>query len=236
MLEDVDRIEVIRGPGGSLWGANAVNGVINIITRPAADTQGSLVTGTLGNQINGIGAARHGGRLDNGASYRVYAKYSDYSNGYNPGHAHDSWHLGQTGFRTDWDRSPHDNFTLQGDYYRGETGEYIEVATGPAAPPPTTVAILDDDTSLEGGNLLYRWTRTLGEASDFVAQAYIDHVDREESVLNEQRTTWTWISSTSSGCRTITRSSGASVTAAPMTVQTTTRHSASSRTRVISTS
>lgn len=189
MLEDVDRIEIIRGPGGTLWGANAVNGVINIITRPASETQGNLVAGTIGNEVNGIGAARHGGTLKNGASYRVYAKYSDYDNGYSTGNSHDDWHIGQTGFRTDWERNTRDTFTLQGDYYKGEAGEQVSTATGPAGPPPTTIVTRDNDTDLEGGNLLFRWSHSTGDESEIVLQTYFDYVNREEVVLNEQRST-----------------------------------------------
>ena len=189
MLEDVDRIEVIRGPGGTLWGANAVNGVINIITRPAGKTQGNLVAGTLGNEINGIGAARHGGTLKNDASYRVYAKYSDYDNGYAKGSSHDGWHIGQTGFRTDWERSARDSFTLQGDYYKGEAGEQVSIATGPAGPPPTTIVTRDNDTDLEGGNLLFRWSHATGDESEIILQTYFDYLNRNEVVLNEERST-----------------------------------------------
>ena len=187
MLEDVDRIEIIRGPGGTLWGANAVNGVINIITRTSGETQGNLVSGTAGNEVDGIGAARHGGTLKNGATYRVYAKYSDYDNGYNSDRTHDDWHIGQTGFRSDWERGERDIFTLQGDYYKGKSGEQVSIATGPSGPPPTTISTRDHNTDLEGGNLLFRWSHTLNGGSDFVLQTYIDHVKRDEVVLYEDR-------------------------------------------------
>jgi len=189
MLEDVDRIEIVRGPGGTLWGANAVNGVINIITKPASETQGNLVAGAIGNQVNGIGAARHGGTLENTASYRVYAKYSDYDNGYNPDSPRDDWHIAQTGFRTDWERDNQNTFTLQGDYYNGESGERTSIATGPAGPPPTAIVTRDNDTDLEGSNLLFRWSHVLDEDSDFVLQTYFDYVNRDELVLNEDRAT-----------------------------------------------
>jgi iron complex outermembrane receptor protein len=189
MLEDVDRIEIIRGPGGTLWGANAVNGVINIITKPAMETQGNLLAGTLGNEINGIGAARHGGTLQNGAGYRVYARYSDYDKGHSEDHSHDDWHIGQTGFRGDWQHNERNTLTLQGDYYQGKSGEHVMIATGPAGPPPTAVELIDDDTDMEGGNLLFRWSHTHDSESEFVLQTYFDYVDRREAVLNEERST-----------------------------------------------
>ena len=139
VLEDVDRIEVIRGPGGTLWGANAVNGVINIITKNAADTQGNMVSVTAGNEVKGIGSVRHGGKLKNGADYRVYAKYNSYDEGYNADGAHDDWRSGQIGFRTDWVKTDRDDITLQGDYYRGTAGQLVNVPTGPPGLPPTTI-------------------------------------------------------------------------------------------------
>jgi iron complex outermembrane receptor protein len=183
-LEDIDRIEVIRGPGGTLWGANAVNGVINIITRQAGDTRGTLVSAGAGDEERGFGSVRHGGQLENGANYRVYAKHSSYAEGGNPFGAHDDWELGQVGFRSDWERDARDSFTLQGDYYEGKAGEQVEIASGAVNNPPATFV---DDTELCGGNLLFRWQREVKANSSFALQAYIDHVKRDEIVLYEDR-------------------------------------------------
>ena len=190
VLEDVERIEVIRGPGGTLWGANAVNGVINIITKNAADTQGNMVSVTAGNEVKGIGSVRHGGKFRNGADYRIYAKYNSYDEGYNADGAHDDWRSGQIGFRTDWVKTDRDDITLQGDYYRGKAGQRVNVPTGPAGPPPTSIVPTVSDTDTNGGNLLFRWSHKLENASNFALQLYYDHVGLDGEVLFEDRDTF----------------------------------------------
>jgi iron complex outermembrane receptor protein len=190
VLEDVDRIEVIRGPGGTLWGANAVNGVINIITKNAADTQGDMVSVSAGNEVKGIGSVRHGGKLKNGADYRIYAKYASYDEGYNPDGAHDDWRTGQIGFRSDWLKTDRDSITLQGDYYRGTAGQLVNIPSGPPGPPPTSVIPTVDDTETNGGNLLFRWSHVLKNASNFALQVYYDHVGLDGAVLYEDRDTF----------------------------------------------
>ena len=84
ILQDIERIEVIRGPGATIWGANAVNGVINIITKKAADTQGSLITSGGGDQTHQISAARYGGKIGDDVSYRIFGKYTDYDRSFAP--------------------------------------------------------------------------------------------------------------------------------------------------------
>ena len=187
VLQDVDRIEVIRGPGGTLWGANAVNGVINIITKSAADTRGDMVAVTAGNEVRGIGVARHGGRLKNGVDYRVYAKYSDYDEGYSSDGAHDDWRTGQLGFRSDWVQTDRDKITLQGDYYQGKSGQQVNI---PAGQMPTTINQVVDDTETDGGNLLFRWSHMIDRSSDFALQIYYDHVGVDGEVLYEDRDTF----------------------------------------------
>ncbi|MGD8631729.1 MAG: TonB-dependent receptor, partial [Gammaproteobacteria bacterium] len=186
MLEDVDRIEVIRGPGGSLWGANAVNGVINIITRSATETRGELVAMTAGNEIPGIGSVRHGGKLHNGGDYRIYAQYKSYAEGYSAAGAHDDWRSGLVGFRADWSDGPDDLFTLQGDLYRGKAGQQVSIPTGNG---PTVGVPVVDDTDSNSGNIQLRWARALDVDSDLALQVYYDHVGRDGAVLFEDRDT-----------------------------------------------
>jgi iron complex outermembrane receptor protein len=152
LLDDVERIEVISGPGATLWGANAVNGVINIITRRASDTHGTFAEAGVGNKERGI-AARHGFDLSGGAM-RIYAKAFDRDNTVRADGAavRDEWRNAQGGFRGDWD-----GFTLQGDLYRGS----IQQAVG-------------DDIGIAGGNLLGRITR-----GSFQAQLYYDNTQRD---------------------------------------------------------
>ncbi len=187
MLEDVDRIEVIRGPGGTLWGANAVNGVINIITRSAAETRGDLVAVTAGNEIPGIGSVRHGGKLQNGADYRIYAQYKNYAEGYNAAGAHDDWRSGQVGFRADWSSGADDLMTLQGELYQGKAGQQVIIPTGNG---PTVGIPNIDDTDSNSGNLQFRWARALDADSDVALQVYYDHVGRDGAVLFEDRDTF----------------------------------------------
>lgn len=162
MLEDIDRIEVISGPGGTLWGANAVNGVINIITRQAQATQGTLVAAGGGNLEAG-GSFRHGGKFGADGHYRVYGKYFDRDNTerVNGTEVSDGWHKGQAGFRADWGGSNR-NFTLQGDAYSGKLDQ--------AQPGKTTI---------DGVNLLGRWNQRLAGGSELRLQAYFDHTERD---------------------------------------------------------
>ena len=163
-LEDVEQIEVVRGPGATVWGANAVNGVVNIISKSAANTQGFLVTGGGGNTERGFGGVRYGGALGSQAFFRVYAK--DYDRGPslfpNGQEAGDAAHMHQGGFRSDWTPSTADGITVQGDAY-GSTTDHSNA--GP--------------TTLSGGNALAHWTRQLSEHANLQVQAYYDRTKRD---------------------------------------------------------
>ncbi len=162
-LEDLDRIEVISGPGSTQWGANAVNGVINITTKSARDTQGGLLTGTVGSELRNSGGARYGGRIAPGVYYRVYAKHSERGDSVRPSgtQSNDAWRMLQGGMRIDADVGAGNTLTLQGDVYNGSLGQ-----VGP------------DNISVSGNNLLGRWSRTLDTNSDLKLQVYFDRTHR----------------------------------------------------------
>jgi len=167
-LADIDRIEVIRGPGAALWGANAVNGVINIITRSARDTQGVSARASGGNAERMYGAAREGFDLGAAGAVRLYAQgYSRTSSELPNGQdAVDGMRLEQLGFRSDWSLSHGQSLTVSGDGYTGR-----ERAAGVSGGGTS-------DTTLTGGNLLSRWSGHMGSRSDWSLQAYFDNYSR----------------------------------------------------------
>ena len=170
MLHDVDRIEVISGPGGTLWGANAVNGVINIVTKSAQDTQGWYTEAGGGDQLRDFGAVRYGGTLAPNVYFRVWGMYSD-NNGEvlsDGSPANDAWSQGRGGFRIDTDAKADDKFTVQGEYYNGASGHDPSIGT---------------DTQ-SGGNVLGRWTHTFSSDSEADLQVYYDRTDFSEPVAD----------------------------------------------------
>jgi iron complex outermembrane recepter protein len=186
-LEDIERIEVIRGPGGTIWGANAVDGVINIITKSAKDTRGAIVSLGGGNVDEGASTVRYGSGNGGGFNYRVYGMGFDRgAEFHSAGSNFDDWRMGQAGFRTDSDGGGRDTFTFQGDIYREGSGEATTYAL---YSPPSQVNVYGT-AELSGGNLLGRWKRALGEGSDFQLQAYIDRTNHFEPEFGETRDTF----------------------------------------------
>jgi iron complex outermembrane receptor protein len=188
MMEDIDRIEVIRGPGSTVWGANAVNGVINVITRSAKDTQGVLVSAGAGNIYQGFVDGRYGGQIGSNAFYRVYGTYMNHDSFPQPNgqEAYDSWRMGRGGFRVDWDMSPADLLTLQGDGYIGSVNQLFTVFD---IASPTLTRELPTTMDVRGGNVLGRWTHTFTDASELTAQVYYDRTDRDAAIYTERRDT-----------------------------------------------
>ena len=172
MLEDVDRIEVIRGPGATLWGANAVDGVINVITKKAKSTQSAVVTAGAGTEERAAGGVRYGGKLGDNTYYRAYTKYFDWGPSAYPSGmtAHDGWDALRGGFRADWTPAGPNSLTLQGDIYRTRFNETLTVASL-SAPYSNT---FPNDGKYSGGNLLGRWNHT-SEGSSMSLQMYYDN-------------------------------------------------------------
>ncbi len=171
LIEDIERIEVIRGPAAASWGSNAVNGVINIITKKAADTQGTLLTAGGGTFEQGFVGARYGGKINEETPFRVYAKGFTRNNtqSLSGESVNDQWHSARGGFRLDHNRGI-DQFTLQGDIFYNSNGNVLN----------NNILSLDPTLNTqirghhEGGNIRFRWDRTLSEHSAIMFQTYYD--------------------------------------------------------------
>lgn len=187
VLEDLDSIEVIRGPGATLWGANAVNGVINITSKHTKDTQGMLASAFFGMEEQPGVSLRYGGALGSDLHYRVYVKGFNRDGLVDPAgnSVPDDWNSLRGGFRADWEPTGDDLVTLQGDYYSMNTGGNV---TLPLFTPPFSRTSAADHLS-RGGNLLGRWTRTLSDESQVSIQAYFDHFRNDSGLAVETRDT-----------------------------------------------
>lgn len=189
LVEDIERIEVIRGPGGAMWGANAVNGVINIITRPSVDTRGGLARVSAGTFEPGSLALRYGGTLGGATNYRVFAQGSVQGDSLNaPGvDANDDSRTFTTGARADWSRG-RDALMFQGSATSGRQRPLWLDLQSPAPEPGSLVSTMVSTTTV--ANAVGRWTRTSSKSSSLQVQAYFDSAHREEAIGSYTRHTW----------------------------------------------
>ncbi|MDM7915287.1 MAG: TonB-dependent receptor plug domain-containing protein, partial [Candidatus Eisenbacteria bacterium] len=179
VVEEIERIEVIRGPGATLWGPNAVNGVINVITRRASETKGVIVTAGGGSDLRAFGTLRAGASLGSRSSIRAHASgfARDEMHAIGDGGAGDDWSLAQAGFRLDSEPDPRTSLLLESSLYASPTlGARRRV---PVDGAHLRYEVLSGDDEVRGGHVLARLGRDLAGAGSLAAQAYLDRADRE---------------------------------------------------------
>ncbi len=186
IMADIERIEVIRGPGAVVWGANAVNGVINIITKSASETLAGMVNIGIGTHEQPLVETRYGARIADMTDVRLFAKgfRREPFNKKTNGESLDAWQHLQAGFRADWQADSQNDFTLDGRVYDGEAG-LKTINSGFLAPPYTRM--IEAIETFSGGHLLSRWIRRMSEASELSLQAYYDTNRRNLVILDEAR-------------------------------------------------
>ena len=180
LVQDIERIEVVRGPGGAMWGANAVNGVINIITKSAADTKGTSVNLSAGTFDRDQTSVRYGGAAG-GAAYRVYSQWSDYAASLSPAGtaAGDTWNSLTMGGRVDWTQGA-DAVMAQGNFTTGKSHPLWKELAGPV---PGVIATTNGVSDIQSSSLLGRWAHTRPDGSVFQAQAFKTSRHRDETTL-----------------------------------------------------
>lgn len=186
-LEDIERIEVIRGPGASVWGANAVNGVINIITKSALETIGSEIVGGVGSEENGMVNMRYGERISDSSAGRIYGKYfkRDRSAQIAGVDAYDQWDAGQGGGRFDY-HEDRDTLTVQGDFYKGRVG----LQGAPLSPYTFVSTEIDRTTDYDGNDILANWNHKLDAGQELTIKTYFDKTARDAVSLKERYQTF----------------------------------------------
>lgn len=188
VLEDVERIEVVRGPGTTMWGSNAVNGVINIITKKASDTQGALVQSGGGSNLQrDFNTVRYGGQVGDNLSWRVFGQQFDNARGWSETAIPDAWHVKHGGFRMDYTPSECDTFTIQGDLMTGTGGEQLRTVPMRNFPFSGTV---NTETFFPAGNVLMRYVHEIDEDTNWQLMGYYDNYTQNYALVNEQRSTY----------------------------------------------
>ncbi|HXP86936.1 MAG TPA: TonB-dependent receptor [Bryobacteraceae bacterium] len=187
-LEDIDRIEVIRGPGGTVWGANAVNGVINIITKSSKETQGGLITAETGSKENLESLVQYGGKIGGKGTYRAFGNYFNIEPALLAGgvEAADGWHGSHGGFRSDWTLSANDTLTVQGDLSQTAEGQTLTAVIANQLPLSQT---FNDRVTVGSGDVLGQYNHAFSNGSELTLMAYFDYVHRNDvGDYTEQKT------------------------------------------------
>ncbi len=177
-LTDIERIEVIRGPGTTTWGSNAVNGVINIITKKASDTQGPMIQSGGGNQEQDFNTVQYGSKSGD-IAWRAWGQQFDRNKGWSPNDIQDQWRQQRTGFRADWSLSREENLTVEGDLYNGYEGQQF---TNTIRDPPGRATVADQ-IHVSGGDILLRYDRMQDEDTGWKCWAYYDKMRRNNTAF-----------------------------------------------------